>query len=106
MNECLKLQQQLDDYLSDRISDFAKRRIEAHLRRCSECASEVEDYRETIEQLRSASRKIAIEPSYKLQYGLDRIATGKASAESADRQQHLSFGRLLKTSLKETLTVK
>jgi hypothetical protein len=75
MSECQNLQQQLDEYLSDRISDFEKRRIDNHLRHCPNCAAEVKDYREAIDELRSAAREVEIEPSLSLQYSLNRLAS-------------------------------
>ena len=75
MSECQNLQQQLDEYLSDRMSDFERRRIDNHLRHCPDCAAEVKDYREAIDELRSAAREAEIEPSLSLQYSINRLAS-------------------------------
>ncbi len=74
INECQNLQQQLDDYLCDRLSDFAKHRIDNHLRQCLDCAKDVEGYKIVINELRSLSQSTKIEPSLALQYSLQRLA--------------------------------
>ena len=74
MNECQNLEQQLDDYLCNRLSDFAKRRIDNHLRQCSPCAKEVNSYQIVINEFRSLSQATKIEPSLALQYSLERLA--------------------------------
>src|SRR6185503_972839 len=88
MSECQNLQQQLDEYLSDRISDFEKRRIDSHLRHCSDCAAEVKDYREAIDELRSAAREVQIEPSLSLQYSLNRLAPADPRPETANQHYY------------------
>src|SRR5438552_13996956 len=98
MNECQNLQQQLDEYLSDRLSDFAKRRIDNHLRQCATCAEEISQYREAIDELRSISHGIEIEPSLPLQYRVDRLAEMQTRSEPIDRYHYLSlilFGVLM-----------
>ena len=74
MNECQNLEQQLDDYLCNRLSDFAKRRIDNHLRQCPPCAKEVNSYQIVINEFRSLSQATKIEPSLALQYSLERLA--------------------------------
>lgn len=73
MNECQNLEFQLDDYLSERLSDFAKRRIDNHLRQCSPCAIEVESYQMVIGEFRSLSQATEIKPSLALEYSLKRM---------------------------------
>lgn len=73
MNECQNLEFQLDDYLSERLSDFAKRRIDNHLRQCSPCAKEVESYQIVISEFRSLSQATEIKPSLALEYSLKRM---------------------------------
>lgn len=79
MNECQNLQQQLDDYLCERLSDFAKRRIDNHLRQCPICAKEVNSYQIVISEFRSLSQKNSIEPSLALQYSLKRLVEPSSS---------------------------
>jgi anti-sigma factor RsiW len=85
MNECQNLQQQLDDYLSDRLSDFARRRIDNHLRGCPECADEVDCYRGFIKDLRSAADAVNIEPSLTLQCNINRMVATPSRAEVINR---------------------
>lgn len=85
MNECQNLQQQLDDYLSDRLSDFARRRIDNHLRHCPECADEVDCFRGFIKELRSAADSVAIEPSLTLQCNINRMVAAPPRAEIINR---------------------
>jgi predicted anti-sigma-YlaC factor YlaD len=99
MSECQNLQQQLDDYLSDKVTDFARRRIESHLRQCPPCAEEVNDYREAIEELRAAAREVAVEPSLSLQYSIERLAPSKERHDTANYNHYYSslilFGVLM-----------
>jgi anti-sigma factor RsiW len=75
MNECQNIQQQLDEYLSGRLDDFASRRIEGHLRHCAECAEDAACFRDVIGELRAASEALRVEPSLALQYRLERLST-------------------------------
>jgi anti-sigma factor RsiW len=83
MNECQNLQQQLDDYLSDRLSDFAHKRIDGHLRQCAECSEEVKEYREVIGELRNVYDDIKIEPSLSLQCKLEQMTNSNRQPVSA-----------------------
>lgn len=81
MNECQNLQQQLDEYLSNHLSDFAKHRIDNHLRQCSICAKEVNGYKMVIGELRSLAKSVNIEPSLSLEYSLKRITQPNPTQE-------------------------
>jgi predicted anti-sigma-YlaC factor YlaD len=91
MSECQKLQQELDDYLSDRMSDFDRRRIESHLRQCPPCAGEVNDYREAIEELRSAAQEVAIEPTLSLQFSINRLPSERIESKSISNFHYTSL---------------
>src|ERR1043166_2066072 len=83
MKECQNLKEQLDEYLSDRMSDFARRRIDNHLRHCEACAREVAEYQDVIGELRAASGEVAIEPSLKLQMSLERLVNQSEQPQSS-----------------------
>jgi anti-sigma factor RsiW len=88
MNECQNVQQQMDEYLSDRLADFARRRIESHLRQCPECAEDIECFRDAIDELRAVSSSMRVEPSLSLQYSLNRMATLPVSETPAPRHYY------------------
>lgn len=97
MSECQNLQQQIDEYLSNRLSDFARGRIDNHLRQCANCTTEVGDYRMIISQLRSAAQQAKIEPSLALQFRLERLASLPKQTAPVTRQS--SFSTLIWSSL-------
>jgi len=107
MNECQNLEQQLDDYLCDRLSDFAKRRIDNHLRQCSPCAKEVNSYQLVIGEFRSLSLATKIEPSLALQYSLERLAQPASAPEVLSRNNYviLILAGVIMLGLGTTLSV-
>lgn len=88
MNECQNLQQQLDDYLCDKLSDFAKGRIDSHLRQCRECAGDLRAYQMVIGEIRTVSNNLAIEPSFALHYEINRMASEHSQAETRARNYY------------------
>lgn len=107
MNECQNLQLQLDDYLCERLSDFAKRRIDNHLRQCSPCAKEVNSYQIVINEFCSLSQKTSIEPSLALQYSLKRLAEPPSTPEILSRNNYaiLIFTGIIMLSLGTVLSI-
>lgn len=105
MNECQNLQQQLDDYLCDRLSDFAKHRIDNHLRQCLDCAKDVQSYQLAINELRSLSQSVKIEPSLALQYSLQRLAQDNSQEKLTHGYVVLIFSGLIIFTLGLVLSV-
>lgn len=99
MNQCQELQQQFDDYLTGRISDFVKHRIDSHLRVCTACAQEMQEYREVVDMLCQTAEKIEIEPSLNLALSLNRLVTQQSGSQDKPLDTLASlFGRLRKTN--------